>query len=334
MNIPALLNVAIGLFFVYLILSLLVSDLQELIASYLFDWRAKNLKASIESILGKTMTDKIYAHPLIGSLQDYKMDRSRVGVGPSYIPNDTFALVLISVLMETAGQESQIVSLSIDDFKKAIASEEVAKMLNSDHIQLMRSLSNKAQIYCIDNNFIKALEKELIDWFNKSMDRASGVFKRRVKLMILVLGFGVSIIMNVDTLNIANRLSLEPVIREQVSQDIHVILNGNDSLENYINCLSQNSLNKQQCQAVVPRDFINMAKEQLLSLPLGWNYTNLYYQFGDNISLLKIMKVILGWLLTAIAISMGSSFWFDILNRLIDVRNTGSKPEISAENEQ
>jgi len=35
----------------------------------------------------------------------------------------------------------------------------------------------------------------------------------------------------------------------------------------------------------------------------------------------------MGWGLTAIAISMGSSFWFDILNKLINVRNTGSKPQ-------
>ncbi|MBS0016997.1 MAG: hypothetical protein KFF72_11705 [Arthrospira sp. SH-MAG29] len=327
MNIPALVNVAIGLFFIYLILSLFVSNLQELIASYLFDWRAQNLKASIQSILGDSMTEKIYDHPLIRSLQDYKIDRFNRAVGPSYIPDDTFALVLISVLMETAGRESKIVALSVDDFQEAIASQSVAKILKPEHIGLMRSLANKAQINCFEKDFIKALETEVMAWFNQSMDRASGVFKRRVKLMILALGFGAAIIMNVDTINIANRLSLEPVIRQQVSQDIQIILSDSDSWQNYINCLSQNSLDKNDCETLVSEDFLKIAQEKLWSLPLGWSSANLAYQFGGEISGLTIIRVIGGWLLTAIAISMGSSFWFDVLNRLIDVRNTGNKPD-------
>lgn len=327
MNIPALVNVAIGLFFIYLIFSLFVSNLQELIASYLFDWRAKNLKASIQSILGEPMTEKIYNHPLIGSLQDYKIDRFNRGVGPSYIPDDTFSLALISVLMETAGQESKIVTLSVDDFKEAIASQPVAKILKPEHIGLMRSLANQAQINCFENDFIKALENQIMAWFNQSMERASGVFKRRVNLMILALGFGVAVIMNVDSINIANRLSLEPVIRQQVSQDIQIILSDSESWQNYINCLSQNSLDKNDCETIVSRDFIKIAQEKLLALPLGWSSANLAYQFGGEISGLTILRVIGGWLLTAIAISMGSSFWFDLLNRLIDVRNTGNKPD-------
>ena len=35
----------------------------------------------------------------------------------------------------------------------------------------------------------------------------------------------------------------------------------------------------------------------------------------------------LGWLLTALAISLGAPFWFDLLNRFIALRNAGKKPE-------
>jgi hypothetical protein len=51
MNFPAMLDVAIGLFFIYLTLSLLVSGIQELIATVL-EWRAKQLKEAIQIILG------------------------------------------------------------------------------------------------------------------------------------------------------------------------------------------------------------------------------------------------------------------------------------------
>jgi hypothetical protein len=47
MNLPFVLDVAIGLIFVYLILSLLTSEIQELLAT-LLQWRAAHLKKSIE----------------------------------------------------------------------------------------------------------------------------------------------------------------------------------------------------------------------------------------------------------------------------------------------
>ena len=34
-----------------------------------------------------------------------------------------------------------------------------------------------------------------------------------------------------------------------------------------------------------------------------------------------------GWLLTALAISLGAPFWFDLLNRFVALRNAGKKPE-------
>lgn len=325
MNIPSLLNVAIGLFLVYLILSLLVSDLQELISAYLFDWRAKNLKSSIESILGAEIARKLYEHPLIRSLKNYKMDRDKGAAGPSYIPDEIFALALIGLLMEAAGREEKIVSLSVEDFREAIASDEVQKLLDKERIELMRSLANKAQIDGDKKPFIKSLECELIGWFKQSMDRASGVFKRRVKGMILVLGFAVAVLLNVDTLNLATRLSLEPVLREQVSQNVDFVLSEN-ALSEYLDCLERASLEPKDCQSLVSPDFLGGAERELFSLPVGWNAANLSYQFGADFSSFKLLRAILGWTLTAIAISMGSSFWFDLLNRLIDVRNTGNKP--------
>ena len=50
MNLPLVLDIAIGLFFIYLILSLLASEIQEYFTT-LFQWRAKHLKKSIENLL-------------------------------------------------------------------------------------------------------------------------------------------------------------------------------------------------------------------------------------------------------------------------------------------
>ena len=50
MNIPVILDIIIGLIFIYVTLSLLASEIQELIAT-IMQWRAAHLKKSIEVLI-------------------------------------------------------------------------------------------------------------------------------------------------------------------------------------------------------------------------------------------------------------------------------------------
>jgi hypothetical protein len=36
--------------------------------------------------------------------------------------------------------------------------------------------------------------------------------------------------------------------------------------------------------------------------------------------------VVCGWLLTALAASLGAPFWFDMLSRFVNIRNAGKAP--------
>ncbi|MFT6164326.1 MAG: hypothetical protein ACJA1T_000333 [Zhongshania aliphaticivorans] len=36
----------------------------------------------------------------------------------------------------------------------------------------------------------------------------------------------------------------------------------------------------------------------------------------------------MGWILTALSVSLGAPFWFEILNKLINVRHGMKKPEV------
>jgi hypothetical protein len=81
MNLPTILNIAIGLIFIFLILSLLAAEIQELIAT-LLQWRAVHLKRSIEILLDsgepapsdkditkvENIVNDLYDNPLIKNL--------------------------------------------------------------------------------------------------------------------------------------------------------------------------------------------------------------------------------------------------------------------------
>ncbi|MBF2034144.1 MAG: hypothetical protein IGR92_01385 [Leptolyngbyaceae cyanobacterium T60_A2020_046] len=130
MSLPFILEIAIGLIFIYLILSLLASEIQEVIGT-LLQWRAEHLKRSIEVLLAgndrdskeaaQALADRIYVTPLIRSLnqeatgpigRSFRLISHAIGTvyhavtrtrnifgqstsGPSYIPSEVFADTLL-----------------------------------------------------------------------------------------------------------------------------------------------------------------------------------------------------------------------------------------------
>jgi hypothetical protein len=88
-----ILDAAIATVFIYLLLSLVVSAANELIAS-VFKMRAKNLFWGIKELLQEDeskLTSVLYQHPLVSGL-------AKKGGKPSYIPSRTFVLALLDVI--------------------------------------------------------------------------------------------------------------------------------------------------------------------------------------------------------------------------------------------
>src|SRR5574342_380419 len=109
----AILEVAIGMIFMWLILSIATMSVQEWIASYL-RWRSKDLETAIRRLLGdQVWAEQLYMHPLIQGLS------KKMGVRPSYIPADKFALALYDLVM-TAGTEQSFIQQQLLAAKQEI----------------------------------------------------------------------------------------------------------------------------------------------------------------------------------------------------------------------
>ncbi|MBE9116792.1 hypothetical protein IQ249_12870 [Lusitaniella coriacea LEGE 07157] len=161
---------------------------------------------------------------------------------------------------------------------------------------------------------IRNFEKEIAYWFDESMNRASGVYTRNAKGFALLIGFFVAVCANADTLNMINRLNTEPILRSAVNDVAQRVV------EEKENC------NDRQCLE-------DLGLDETLSLPVGWDFSSSRYpKLHKQQS--NIFLVILGWIFTAIALSMGAPFWFDLLNRFVNVRNTGKKPKTMVEQDE
>src|SRR5438552_3197422 len=102
-----ILDVAIGIIFVYLLVSLIVTAANELIAA-IFKMRGRVLWQGICNLLPSDDKDgkgniarQVYEHPLIDGLSPSRW--------PSYIPSRTFALALLDVV---SGGQGEIAELS------------------------------------------------------------------------------------------------------------------------------------------------------------------------------------------------------------------------------
>jgi hypothetical protein len=86
---------------------------------------------------------------------------------------------------------------------------------------------------------------------------------------------------------------------------------------------------------------MNVQAIQKLSLPIGWLRSggdkyrewpgSNYFGYGGWVY--QLYWHWLGWLITALAVSLGAPFWFDMLNKLIVVRSTVKPHEKSPEEE-
>ena len=63
---------------------------------------------------------------------------------------------------------------------------------------------------------------------------------------------------------------------------------------------------------------------QAIKSPLGLGWKNVVWQ---KVTLFDALIKLLGWTVTALAISLGAPFWFDLLRKLVNIRSSGNKPE-------
>ncbi len=317
-----LLSLAIGVSFVYLLVSLVVSALNELVLSAL-DQRAKFLKEGLSQLLGnhEPTTVRFLEHGLIDAFS-----RSKNGA-PSYIPSNAFVTVLLDLIVPARPNGSEPTSVrAAADIAKALAETAgtAITQTNPKLAESLRALFDDAQ------GDLQMFRNGLERWFNQSTDRVSGWYKRRVQQVLFCLAFAIAIAGNIDSLRIIQGLSTDPKMLDSVVQA------AGDSVKEHANAGSLPTSTEVGILVAQVKD----AATQLNSfaLPIGWNDTSYNYLFhdvghGPQIDRLglgwnwsHLLTALAGWLLTALAASLGAPFWFDTLQKFITIRGAGRSP--------
>jgi hypothetical protein len=298
--VTTVLAVAIGLILMYLILSLIISAVNEGLAS-IMDRRSGFLKKGIQNLLGSDLLKDFYNHGLIRSLTRKK---ARIYGKPAYVSSSTFSTVLVDVVTGSnpGGQHPR----GLGEIQ-----ERAREMLDSDEKQkkelgsVLMTLAGEAVDW---NDFKKRIE----GWFNEAMERVSGWYKRRTRTILSILAVALVIALNADTVNVARVLWLDPTVRTAAEAAARETVRDDGA-----------------APAPTGEDAVEAAEEAVesirqlekIGLPLRWSDATT----PNNVPgwLLKI----LGLVITAFALTFGAPFWFDVLSKFVGVRASGPSPE-------
>jgi hypothetical protein len=279
------LEVAIGLVLLYTILSLFCTAINEWIARWL-KLRSKTLKTGIEDLLGgpdaQNLALAFHHHPLITGLC-FKRDYA------AYIPPTTFALALL----DTAFSKDTLGAYYVDPAKVDPQLNPNGKGPRDLLTAIVRGAEGDAD----------KIVARLSTWFDDSMDRVSGVYRRNTQVIIYFVGLSLAIALHADSIGIVKRLQRDSVLRTTLSnQAAAVVKQPIDSL-------------KWQTE---------YDKLEAAHVPLGWTCNPLKGECQVN------LVTAFGIFLTSIALALGAPFWFDTLNKLANLRQSGLPPDEKA----
>jgi len=218
---------------------------------------------------------------------------------------------------------------------ESIASGMLALSLLSPDLKL--TLSNWFVRNGSNQKASEAIEFNIANWFDDAMDRVTGVYKRKIQFVTLLIGFFLACSLNIDTVHVASSLWDRAMVRELLAADASMLVgSGSESSQ----------ITSEEVTRVFYRYLTNA------EIPIGWRGTWILNSkngvcidqdgsigvgvFGLcflsdeltpdlNLTWWFVLKF-LGFFISAIAASQGSSFWFDILSKIVNIRSTGGRP--------
>jgi hypothetical protein len=355
-------DVALGLIFIYLLYSLLASVVQELVAR-IFNSRARLLTKGLRRMLeeddhskdlgwfGKftffnwfyelgwsvvyffepfrknPFLKKFYSTPSIRNLGENSAT-SR----PAYISPQIFSQTIVHLLrgsvLEHKGTDAQAVKAA----------------LTHNHLHLAPDTrEHLLQLFEDAGHNMAAFRINMEDWFNETMTRASGWYRKQTQTWLLCMGIAIAALFNVDSIAIARILMKDKNVRSQLVQLAASRAPGYTAITDTL--IRKNVLHKDSAFFRADTSVrIFVSDTSLIGV-----YALLRADAGDAANVLGISRacvtdttsghitmrcgythpfqqngwlIFAGWCITALAISLGAPFWFDLLGKVVKFRTT------------
>jgi hypothetical protein len=350
------LEIAIGMVFLFLLMALICTAIKEWIEGVL-KWRAMDLERGLRTMLndpGGSITKHLFDHPQIyslfaGNYDPKKIKKSSLTPGrpghmslfsrrnlPSYIPAASFSAAFID-LVGKGPPPAQGKPTGDASVLTVAALSARAAQLHSPYIR-------RVMLSAIDygGGDLEKVRKNIEQWFDATMDRTAGWYKRRTQAVLFVIGLAAAVGLNVDSMNVLHRLTSDKTFRDAVVKEAAAAKAPKPDGKNTDPVTELQALHEQIDNVELPVGWKESRRE--IQLPWGWGSVPIpvpaqlcmpAQSVGDRVCYpnptASVFRMVIGWLITALAVMLGAPFWFDVLNRIMVIRSTVKPHEKSPE---
>jgi hypothetical protein len=207
-----ILDVAVGLIFTFLTVSLLASAVTEAMASAM-KWRSATLLTGIKALLNDDqfsgLAKELYNHALVHPRGNGQAQtQGDIVDAPAYVDPMQFAAALIDVA-------------NIGGAALAPAVAQDAQLNRMIQGIISRNAGNMDRI-----------KTELASWFDSGMDRVSGAYKRKAQIVSFAVALVAAVFLNVDSIRVSKTLWQQPMVTKAIDSDISI--KGKDGFANVL----------------------------------------------------------------------------------------------------
>jgi len=343
-----ILEIIIGIVFVMLLFSLLATTLMETLSG-IFALRGRNLKKALRHILAHEGDDSLFKEFQESELYKQLASKNRFGTGyrpPSYVSSNAFWMIMSNLLFKGTDNNLQkvrdrvldlaekgkvgshlrrVILQLLDETERSDNAERQTDRLRAS-VEFIQNEDVKNQIIAYADGVetkIDAFKNNIEGWYDNVMDRTSGWYKRQTQAILFGIGISIAVSFNADVLSIYNQLSADPQLAIELADKAQAFIeredrentfnNGNPSSEEA--SLSQQDLDK--LRTLIRQDIEGIKSP----LGIGWSIVNF-----EEMNLTSWLLKLAGWIVTAFGVMLGAPFWFDLLRKIVNIRNTGNRP--------
>ncbi|MFH1120614.1 MAG: hypothetical protein V1775_12395 [Bacteroidota bacterium] len=336
-NFP-ILDLIAGMIFIYFLMSIIsnaffegFSALRKIRAKMLEKWILTTLPGLANSMLNHTILNGV----------------SEPGKSSSYLSGKNFSLVII----DTIAKFSQTVPKNLSELSVMIE-----KVTTDQPGLIPDDFKRSLQLYIVDaqqagaragqlKTELELYHEQVEKWFDSMMERVTGSYKRYAAKITFGIAVLASFALNIDSISIAKYLYANKDAREKIAAAAYAAPDDStykamvNRIQTGITNDTNNNSNERtdSLQTILKkieneRNRIAGTSEYLGTLiPIGWNckaeinILKLQHPSITNVgwiyALFSVSKFF-GLMITVFAISLGAPFWFDVLNKVANLRSS------------
>ena len=294
MSVSTILEIIIGLILIYYVLGVIVSAVTSWITKTL-QTRAKDLEGYLNGLLDdKDKLDEILDNPLITALKPVR-STPIVGFFTGQTAEYSTEKIPAGVFL------TAILGRGIDTYQTFDEVRQAAENALNGLPDTSRLKNDVTKLINDSEGNLAQLRYSLESWFDGVMDKASATFAIHARRIVIALALGVTLVSGGDSIDIAQQLWNQPNLRAVASAKAVQIAEGGE-LEPDIKVL------------------VSTLEELELDYHNDWWNTR-NSPDAPNAILLKVIGLAITW----IAVSQGSSFWYDVMKKVTSIaRSSGS----------